>query len=338
MVHAGLDVGAIYDQLGYDAAQLPLKELRTRHQLQAFFWKTVEHVSGDRDIGLNLCPHLLLYRAQVLEYLFFSSRTFGDGARRALKYLRLVSDTLSIRLVNDRHGLRAAIVATDRNASQLRHSEICMVYEFLQLMRAVTEAGMKPLRIRLYCDRRAPQADYDRIFGCPVEFGSEENEIWMDPEILALPSPHADSELLQLHEEVAKKRLSEVRRQDLVDQVHTLMSQRLEWEDCNLPDVARELGMSPRRLRFELSRAGTNFSELLADFRFSLARKLLCRTDEQIENIVYLTGFSELSTFYRAFKRWSGMTPMQYRERFGSSVITDLHQLAQAGDQFKRLL
>jgi AraC-like DNA-binding protein len=53
---------------------------------------------------------------------------------------------------------------------------------------------------------------------------------------------------------------------------------------------------------------------VLADFRYRLARQLLATTDESIDEIVYLTGFSEPSTFYRAFKRWSGMTPIEYRK------------------------
>ena len=61
--------------------------------------------------------------------------------------------------------------------------------------------------------------------------------------------------------------------------------------------------------------AGTSFSQVLADFRYALARKLLRSTDESIENIVYLTGFSEPSTFYRAFKRWVGETPVEFRKR-----------------------
>lgn len=322
MVNAGLDVETIYDRLGYHAEELPLSDLRTRHQLQAFFWKTVEAVTGDPDIGLHLCPHLPLYRAQVLEYLFFSSPTFGDGAQRALKYLRLVSDALHIRLIQDEQGLRAVVSGTADEAPQLRHTEICLVYELIKLTNAVTEREIPPLRVRLCCSRRSPVEEYEAVFGCPVEFEGKESEIWMEPDILSLSSPHSDPELLRLHEEIAEKRLNEVRRQDLVDRVHKLLSQRLEWEDCKLPDVARELGMSPRRLRFELSRAGTNFSELLSDFRFALARKLLARTDEQIENIVYLTGFSEPSTFYRAFKRWAGMTPVQYRERYQATKPT----------------
>ena len=100
-----------------------------------------------------------------------------------------------------------------------------------------------------------------------------------------------------------------------MEQIRKVLSQRLELESCDLDDVAREVGLAPRRLRFELARAGTSFSQIVTDFRYALARRLLARTEESIDNIVYLTGFSEPSTFYRAFKRWSGLTPVQFRER-----------------------
>jgi AraC-like DNA-binding protein len=54
---------------------------------------------------------------------------------------------------------------------------------------------------------------------------------------------------------------------------------------------------------------------LLADYRCTLAKRLLANTDETIDEIVYLTGFSEPSTFYRAFKRWTQVTPIEYRNQ-----------------------
>ena len=81
----------------------------------------------------------------------------------------------------------------------------------------------------------------------------------------------------------------------------------------NLDDVAGRLDMKPRTLRTRLTEAGTNFNQLLADYRCNLAKRLLSGTDESIDEIVYLTGFSEPSTFYRAFKRWTNQTPVEYR-------------------------
>jgi AraC-like DNA-binding protein len=315
MVAAGLDVNALYERLGYDAEKLPLRELRTPHQMQAFFWKTLEAFTGDPEIGLHLCPHLPPYRGEVLEYLMFSSPTLGEGARRALKYQRLLSDALDIRVDELPEGMCVLVNSTTVDAPQLRHTEICVIHELAQLVRTLTENRHGPTRMRLRWTRRAAQAEYEKVFGCPVEFECPRNELWFEPQVAAFRSPHGDPDLLKLHEEVAEKRLSAIKRDDLIDRIRALFSQKLELEQLELDDVAHELGMSPRRLRFELTRAGTSFSQLLADFRYALARKLLATTDEPIENIVYLTGFSEPSTFYRAFKRWAGVTPVQYRER-----------------------
>lgn len=314
MVKAGLNVNALYMRLGYDAEKLPLRELRTPHQMQAFFWETVEAVSGDPDIGLHLCPHLPPLRGEVLEYLMFSSPTFRDGIERSMKYLRIISDALNVRLVQDAQGTRVVVRGAAASAPQLRHTEICVAYGLIQFAQSVTESRARPLRVRLRASRRAPLAEYEKVFGCPVTFDGAESEIWFDPAVLSHRSPRGDPDLLRLHEDLAEKRLSNIERHDLIERIRKIFSQRLELEACSLEDVAKELGIPARRLRFELTRANTSFSKLLNDFRFALARKLLRSTAEPIENIVYLTGFSEPSTFYRAFKRWAGVTPVQYRE------------------------
>lgn len=319
MVKAGLDVDAIFRKLGYDASKLAQRDLRTPHQQQAFFWATVEAVTGDPDIGLHLCPHLPPFRGDVIEYLMFSSPTFGEGWGRAIKYLRLISDALDVALIQDRHGMRARVSATTLEAPQLRHTEICVLYEMIQFAKTVSDNRGNPLRLSLRVKRLSPQQEYEKIFGCPVEFQTPHSEIWFDPSILDYRSTRWDPDLLNLHEELAEKRLSKLKRQDLVERIRTVFSQRLELENCELEDVARELDIPPRRLRFELAQAGTSFSQQLSNFRFALARKLLRSTEEPIENIVYLTGFSEPSTFYRAFKRWSGMTPVQFRDQQRSS-------------------
>lgn len=317
MVNAGLDVNAIYARIGFDSRKLSEQELRTPNELQAAFWQAVESVSGDADIGLRLCPHLPLYRGEVIDYLFLSSPTFLDGCKRSFKYLRLVSDALNVRLDERPDGSYAATfeMGSGNLAPSLRHSEICVVYSVIQFVHSTTGKFFRPPQyVKLRCSRRSPLDEYERAFGCPVSFDNPETMVGFDRALLDYRSPYGDPELVRLHEELAEKRLSRLERQDLIDSIRKLLAQRLELDGCSLEDVAKELKIPARRLRFELECAGTSFSQLLTEFRYALARRLLARTDERIENIVYLTGFSEPSTFYRAFKRWSGMTPVQYRE------------------------
>lgn len=321
MTRAGVDTDSLYLRLGYDAKKLPLRELRTLHQQQALFWEHLEAITHDSDIGLHLCPHMPLFRGELIEYLMFSSPTFGEGLRRGLKYMRLISDALRIRLVLDDQGTRIGIQATTLEAPQMRHTEICVAYELIQFSRSVTEGLFSPQRVALRCSQRAAQAEYERVFGCPVSFNREESEVWFAPALIDYRSPRCDPDLLQLHEELAEKRLADLKRRDLVERIHHVLSRRLELEPCDLNDVAFEVGLTPRRLRFELSRTGTSFSQIVNDFRFALARRLLAQTMEPIDTIVYLTGFSEPSTFYRAFKRWAGVTPVQYRQRHATTTV-----------------
>lgn len=311
---AGLDVETIYGQLGYNLEKLSLRGDRRPETQHAAFWEAVESVSGDRDIGLHLIPHLPAFNGEVLDYLFFSSPTFRDGCRRAIKYLRLVSDALSIRIDEQGRRARATIAYLHADGATPRHTEILVLWGTIQFVRRFVGTEVQPLAIGLRCTALSPITEYEGVFGAPVRFGAEQSTLEFDAALLDQPSPHSDPELLHLHEELARKRLSHLERQDLIERIRGLFAKKLEIEHCELEDIAAGLGMAPRRLRFELARAGTSFSDLLAEFRFSLAKRLLGRTDERIENIVYLTGFSEPSTFYRAFKRWSGMTPVQYRE------------------------
>lgn len=101
-------------------------------------------------------------------------------------------------------------------------------------------------------------------------------------------------------------------RLDLVRQVRELIDQLLT-EGATLEQVAARLQMPARRLREQLSQADVRFNDMVNDCRCSLARRLLLETDERIELIAERTGFSEPSTFYRAFKRWVGETPVEFR-------------------------
>ena len=156
--------------------------------------------------------------------------------------------------------------------------------------------------------------EYKRVFPCPVKFEQAGNRIYFTADSLNVASSHAEPELLKLHEQLANEHVAKLEKQDFIAKVNRLIGELLESGNANLETVAERLQIKPRSLRTKLAEVDTNFNQLLADYRCNLAKKLLARTDESIDEIVYLTGFSEPSTFYRAFKRWVGQTPVEYRK------------------------
>ncbi len=319
--NAGVDAHAVLQRSGAALLQLNDPRLRTPVAAQDVFWKAAVEVSGNPYIGLHLGRYLPRFRGQVLEYLFSSSPNFGEGLRRVLQYQRLLSDAMSGRFVQQEDVCYLASGIADTTS---RNMAECMMAGIIQFFRQVTDGAFAPLQVWFSHDQGAELSDYEEIYGCPVLFQQKETRLYFPLEILDRTFWHAEPELLKLHVQVATEKLAELQRMDLVSDVRRVIGQMLESGEVSLDEVAKQLRMKPRSLRSQLADVGSSFNHVLNDYRSRLARRLLAKTDESIEQIVYLTGFSEPSTFYRAFKRWTQETPIEYRRRKKlSSALAD---------------
>lgn len=321
MLRAGIDVDRIFGSLGIDEAYINSTQLRTPHEAQSLFWRLLEAETGDQDIGLHLGQHLPVYKGQILEYLFLSSPTFGDGLTRVLNYQRLLSDVADSQLETapDWPESYLRMNASSSTVGIQRHFNECFAQGVVTFFRSITDNQFQPTHIEFSHEEPENAAEVEKVFGCKVMFGQSENRLFFATKLLSLSSPHAEPELLALHEQYAIQQVAKLEKEDIVAQVGKIIAELLESGDVTLESVASKLDIKPRTLRTRLSEVETNFNQILADFRYRLARHLLAGTDESIDEIVYLTGFSEPSTFYRAFKRWSNMTPIEYRKSKQSS-------------------
>ena len=312
---AGLPTEEILTKAGVALNQVEAND-RTPLGAQYAFWVAAEEVSRDPDIGLHLGEHLPLYRGQVIEHLFISSENFGEGLKRALAYQRLISDAFDAKLVieDDRCYLTNGQQPWADNIVN-RHFSECAMSGILRFFKFITEGKFQPLYIDFNFQQGAADDEYFRVYECPVSLGQNETRLYFDRSILEYPLWQAEPELLQLHEQLALEKLQELARYDLVGEVRRVIGSTLESGETTLETVAAQLNITPRRLRTQLSEANTSFQQILSDYRCRLAKKLLANTNESVERIVYLTGFSEPSTFYRAFKRWTNETPVEYRKR-----------------------
>ena len=325
MIGMGVDVAMVYQRCGITQAHLDDAQLRTPHEGNLIFWQAVEEVTQDVLVGLHLAEHMPVFKGQVLEYLFLSSSNFGEGLERALNYQRLLTDAASGSLEFDLESNTACLVADTSNdlVRSLRHYNECTIVVLSNFFAYVTEGEFKLSAVHLVSAlpefssdeaHRELLAEYQRIFGCPVSFGQSSNRIYFDMGVLKRNSLHAQPELLKLHEQLADKYVAKLEREDMVSRVNKVIGELLETGEIGIELISARLNIKPRALRAQLSKADTNFNQLLSNYRCHLAKRLLACTNESIDEIVYLTGFSEPSTFYRAFKRWTNTTPVEYRK------------------------
>ena len=106
----------------------------------------------------------------------------------------------------------------------------------------------------------------------------------------------------------------------MVDQVRSIIASEFRGGDPSLEHVAEQLAMTPRTLQRKLHEIGTSHNELLDQMRRQLAMRYLREREMAICEVAYLLGFSESSSFHRAFKRWTGVTPKEFRKNLQATL------------------
>ena len=318
LVNLGVDADEVLRRCGLDPAQLYKPNLRTQFSAQPLFWQAAVDLSGDPCIGLHLGESMPVYKGQILEYLLLSSPTFGEGLKRVLSYQRLISDAMHGQITDSPTPFLTNYFSKHKYLTP--HLAEAMVVSLIRFLQSVSDDKFKPTKICFTHDALANNTEYERVFQCPVEFNDKQFKLYFEPEILSYRSPYAEPELLTMHMQSANQHMELLEKRDLIIEVRNQVGALLESGDISLESISQQLDMSPRQLRHQLNLAGTSLQRIINQYRKSLSRQLLSQTDETIAEIVYLTGFSEPSTFYRAFKRWEGMTPIEYRHLNNSNV------------------
>ncbi len=182
------------------------------------------------------------------------------------------------------------------------------------ISREVSTAGFAPAAVYFSAPRPGDTAARDAHFQCPVHDRASRDAIVISLETARRPNRLADDGLSRFFEAHLDRELSafdDPTRLDrrVLDQIGSVLSEGVP----TLAEVAERLGMSSRTLQRRLSDAGLAYQDLVTEARKSLCENLLRRTDYALAEIAFLTGFSDQSTFSRAFKRWHGQTPASYR-------------------------
>ncbi len=158
--------------------------------------------------------------------------------------------------------------------------------------------------------------DYESLFDCPVKFGQAIPGLLLPAAVLQLPVVQNEDTLReylrQTPYQLVRRDTPGVDRR-LSDQVESILTRHASGAMPGAREVASALNMSARTLHRRLTQEGTSFQQLKDSFRAGLARHYLGRQELSIDAIATLMGFQDNSAFYRSFRKWTGMSPGEYR-------------------------
>lgn len=311
----GGDVDRALAMASLTRADIANPNARLSDTVEQDLWDAAVEVTGDPQIGLRLAPLIRHGTLGAYEYLLRNAGTLGTTIDWADRYMRVVDTRTRIGVREEGDLAVTRIWRHDRSLFPPEGIE-CLFGVIAQLGRdhIPPEHGLR--RVTLVHDPIGDLATYEETFGCPVQFGAVAYELWIGLEALQCPLRGADPGLGEVLREHVQGLLDSAPPADpIVENTRRLVSQRLAQGSFALEDLAKALHLSPRTLRRRLEGADTSYSVLLDDVRREQAAHLVGRTDEGLAHVATALGYADASTFYRAFKRWTALTPAQYRKQ-----------------------
>lgn len=255
--------------------------------------------------------------SHTLTQLAQCCRTVGEAMRLICRYSAVATDVCTARLLESGPGYRLQLEAN----SQVYVSPIQIEAVLFATVRQIllrTEA-VSGLTVHFSHAPRFEEDRYFRYFGCRVLFRQAGNELVFGRAVHELSLEGADAARADYYAGILKRYESLLLAQgELPQRVQKLFIQRMAFGEPDQADIAACLNLSTRSLHRQLQSQGTGFRELAESARLAVAQRELATGNRPMQEIALMLGYSDRRAFYRAFRRWTGVTPSQWREGQGS--------------------
>jgi AraC-like DNA-binding protein len=271
---------------------------------------------GDKLLGFHVAQDMDLRRTGFLYYVVASSETLGTGLLGLARCSSMLNEGIKLETeCGDTLRIDFEYAGVSRQSD--RHQIEAWTTAIVRCCRELSGRDLQPIAVQIIHRRIPDSAKLDSYFGRTVEFGAATDEVSFAGEAARLPIINADRYLNKLvtgycEDILSRRKLrSGVVEADVENAITTLLPNG----QARIENVAHRLGVSPRTLRRKLAAEGVTFAGVLDDLRFALARRYLAEHDVSISRIAWLLGYTEVSSFSHAFRRWTGRTPRADRSR-----------------------
>lgn len=313
---AGVDFEALLCECGIDPALLGDPENRIPfHRYVALLESAA--AAGDDLIGFRHGAMQSIQVIGVLGYVIRASPDVRTQLTHASRYFALHQEGAAFTLRDDGQVAEFRYAVLDpRILLHRQDAENTLALAVAQLRALTNQPKWTPLSVHFEHPAPAGRTELVRFFGCPVHFSDSFDGMRFPALFLDTPVHSADAGLHAILERHAEACLAQhVHTTSLAARTRRLIVASLASGSATMGDIAHRLAMTPRTLQRRLMEEGVQFSQLTDDIRKELALQYLGDSSLSLTDTAFLIGYSDLTAFHRAFRRWFRQTPLEFQKR-----------------------
>lgn len=308
---SGFDGTALLREAGLDPRLLDDPNARYPVSGTARLWRIARRETGDPCFGLKVASQVTNGTFHALSYSIGPSATLRDAFERMERYARICSDAAENRFCRANDGyyyiLTPQVELPDESVD-------AFISVYVRMCRALSgDRQLSPLRIEMCRPRPTCTDCFDSILRAPLHYGAPRNVLVYSHADMERPLDGGNTELATHQDEIARKYLARFTHDPFVTRVESLLLYRLPQGEPSQDDIAAGLHMSARTLQRKLAEEGRTYKDILDAMRRALATYYLQDRQCSPSEATYLLGFANTSSFTRAFRRWTGQSPSEFR-------------------------
>lgn len=314
----GLDTAPLLLKAGLDPASVAEPGRRFPLEATTRLWRLAAEETREETLGLWVSKFSNHTTFHALGYAFMASRTLREAMERVVRFNATVSDVAEVSFT---HRDATSVIDWHLRPGAPHPAPEAMeavISAILRACRRLLGPDFAPLRARLMRPEPQQVQAFVDFFRCEVQFSHSGYELEFRTEELVIPLAGGNDELARSNDRVMEEYLARLEIGSVATRLRTLLATDLPSGVKSQEDYAEILGMSGRSLQRKLSAEGATFNQVLSETRCDLARSYLSEAGgASLAEVAFLLGFSDSSSFSRAFHRWTGVSPSAFvaRER-----------------------
>ena len=310
-----VDADSLFRQFGLDPTLI--HEPRTRYPYHSLCAVMVEvgKITKNENIGFEVAEHGTLLDLNVMGITFLSSRTLLEGLQRLARYESVLNSNLEFSIIESADRLDLSAELSNIPADAARIMEDSRTSIVVNLCRLGLDKSLDPIEVAFTYPEPKAVGDHFGLFRCPLKFSQPISKIAFDIADVKRPFSSANRDLAISSDQILEGMMKDLKKSDLISQVKKAIVDELPSGTPNEEEIARRMAVSARTLQRKLADENTSFRILVLEVRRDLAGKYIADKTMPLAEISYMLGFSDVSSFSRAFKKWMGDAPGAFRAK-----------------------